>query len=397
MRALQIYLDSSDFSNLASPLQCTPERKAVKDFLVEMQESGRIQLRFSAIHVLEAAPVTSDALMLASRRFETIQQLCGARALAHPLDLMKREITAAEGDREMVHDDAFRDDGFWLPSILEPRNVLIDFKSMFSGEIFSLNRDERRRFLKKGEPTDEARHIFRQNIGSFVVELKKQLPLSRFTANLVDQYYAGSIDYATVLNRVRRSITDLNDLAACCRERGELAIPFSRELRELGEELRQLIDDSRRHLDIALQPATAAGVPDKDVTRVISNTFKEAVGKKSGRLAKEIASELIGKQIVPSNPWKSLPGLACNAMLIMHIARRSMILRQPRPPASSDLPDALHAYYLPYVDVFRADAFMAGQIKECSFPFATTVVESFTMLPDVIKKMLERQEKEAEF
>ncbi|KWB38308.1 hypothetical protein DF038_03275 [Burkholderia cepacia] len=84
-------------------------------------------------------------------------------------------------------------------------------------------------------------------------------------------------------------------------------------------------------------------------------------------------------------------------MLIMHIARRSMILRQPRPPASSDLPDALHAYYLPYVDVFRADAFMAGQIKECSFPFATTVVESFTMLPDVIKKMLERQEKEAEF
>ncbi|WP_186018188.1 hypothetical protein [Burkholderia gladioli] len=396
MRALQIYLDSSDFSNLASPQNNTAEQEAVRDFLVEMQECGRIQLRFSAIHILEAAPTTKQALLPASRRFEIIQQLCGPRALVHPFDLIRQEITAADADREIVRDDALHDDGFWLPSVLEPKHFFMDFKSIFSGEIFFLNRADRRRFLKNGEPTNEALHHFRQHIGAIVSDLKDKLALNQSAANLVDQYYAGNVDYAQALHAVRRSLTNLNDLAASCRERGESTIPFSKELRELGGELRQLIDDSRRRLDLALGPAAAEGVPDKDLTRALSDTFDETVDRNSGRLAKELATALAGKQLAPSNPWGSLPGLSCNAMLIMHIARRSMTLRHPRSATSSDLPDALHACYLPYVDVFRADAFTAGQIKECRFPFTTTVVSNFTMLPEVIKAMLKRQEQDAE-
>jgi hypothetical protein len=56
----------------------------------------------------------------------------------------------------------------------------------------------------------------------------------------------------------------------------------------------------------------------------------------------------------------------------------------PRRAKLSDFPDALHAIYAPYVDIFRADSFMAPIIKEYAQKFGTQIVPKLaTLIPTI--------------
>lgn len=391
MRALQVYLDSSDFSTLASPARRTTQQEAVRDFLLDAQAAGRIALRFSAIHVHEAAPTSPDALPHARERFEMISQLCGTHALAHPLDLMRHETAAARADRPIARAAMLDDTGFWLPSLLEPRHTVPEMTRLFSGEFFTMNREEKRRLLKDGAPSRDALHHFRQHIEAFIAGLRARLPISADAARRIDRYYAGKLDYPHAIDAVRRSMTDPREVANWYRDHSETAHPLSGQMRELGHELKAMLDACQRELDAARASQAADGIADAVLARAISDGFHATFDPGTGELARALAAELSGETLAPSNPWQSLPGLACSTTLTMQLVRRSLALPKPRRASSSDFGDTLHALYLPYVDVFRTDAFAASAIRECAFPseIATTVVDNFAKLPDSITARLE--------
>jgi len=59
MRPLVVYLDSNDFSNLSkAPL--SPDLQSLHDRLLDLRDRGAITLRFSMVHVLEAAPTAHE-------------------------------------------------------------------------------------------------------------------------------------------------------------------------------------------------------------------------------------------------------------------------------------------------------------------------------------------------
>jgi hypothetical protein len=79
------------------------------------------------------------------------------------------------------------------------------------------------------------------------------------------------------------------------------------------------------------------------------------------------------------------PGIS-TAIRSLHSAWRSITFENPRKPKESDFVDALHAAYAPYVDVFRADGFMANHVAKQVARFGTTVVPKLSSLPEVLRQ-----------
>jgi hypothetical protein len=58
-----------------------------------------------------------------------------------------------------------------------------------------------------------------------------------------------------------------------------------------------------------------------------------------------------------------------------------------RNPRISDAGDALHAFYLPYVDVWRGDGYTCNVLQEKASDYGTTVVENLLDLPRILAAM----------
>ena len=65
-----------------------------------------------------------------------------------------------------------------------------------------------------------------------------------------------------------------------------------------------------------------------------------------------------------------------------------MVATTPRKAKLSDFPDAMHAMYAPYVDVFRADSFMAPHVNRCVQRHSTIVVSKLDELVTSIGEVL---------
>jgi hypothetical protein len=90
-----------------------------------------------------------------------------------------------------------------------------------------------------------------------------------------------------------------------------------------------------------------------------------------------------------SSDWEAMPGLQTIVALCANLGRLAGITSSNnRTPRISDFGDILHSLYYPYVDVFRADAFMASVIKEAKFRSDTDVVGKFRGLPAHIEECL---------
>ena len=80
------------------------------------------------------------------------------------------------------------------------------------------------------------------------------------------------------------------------------------------------------------------------------------------------------------------PGLSVGVRSLLSAWRSSLTAMTPRAPKNSDFPDAVHAMYAPYVQIFRADAFMAPHIQKLTKRFGTAVVSKLEELPSTIQE-----------
>lgn len=62
MRPIQVYLDSSDFSDIVNVNKKSPEYLRTMLYLTEKRDSGLIKIRFSEAHVVEASAKSPDSI-----------------------------------------------------------------------------------------------------------------------------------------------------------------------------------------------------------------------------------------------------------------------------------------------------------------------------------------------
>lgn len=94
------------------------------------------------------------------------------------------------------------------------------------------------------------------------------------------------------------------------------------------------------------------------------------------------------RALTPALIENGCPGLSVGVKSL-YTAWWTVTGRMPRRAKLSDFPDALHAMYAPYVDIFRVDSFMAPFIDRYARKFGTRVVPKLMSLISPIQAALQ--------
>ncbi len=398
-KPIQVYLDSSDFSNLSNPAIRTSEHEAVERRLLEWQQLGKIDLRFSYVHVIEAAPVRREDIELAKRRLIHIQHLCGHRSLIDPFSLLEHEIRCVASQVQLSNEFVYRDNGLWMPPLDEKSLDVPSPTKVLREEIDSmnLNRQQRRaahsRFLgKNGQLRPAALAYLRRSTPRVLAEMANQYPLTPEALTLFGQYFMGDESLENALQGLRDSFADLECFARWYESHWDKVTKTSAWLREIGKDVKTSFQQSADEFRVLYDSHKTMGISPAEIERASAGSFRDALAKMPSNLASKLAVTL---GIAPTPKalecsWKVTPGLIAMAAVMAHMNRLTSLLPQARrQPKVSDLGDVLHTIYLPYVDIFRADGFAANAISNVKLECSTAIVSNFALLPAKIESMLE--------
>ena len=156
------------------------------------------------------------------------------------------------------------------------------------------------------------------------------------------------------------------------------AISISASLSEMADHVASL-----RHQDALL----GTNLTDEIIS---AKKWKQLQDSLLKRVAIRCCDKYIGagsSSLLPRTLDDTCPGLSV-AIRSFHSASWTLTNEKPRKPKLSDFPDALHAVYAPYVDIFRADSFMAPYIAKHANKYGTTTVAKLVDLPKTISARL---------
>lgn len=400
-RPLQVYLDSSDFSNLSDPAKRTPALEDVERSLLEWQQAGKIDLRFSYAHVVEAAPVRREDLKLAKGRLIHIQRLCGRRCLVDPFSLLEHEIRRAAFQAQLSNEFVYRDDGQWTPPIDAKALDIPSPAKILREEIDSMcvNRKQRRAaegqfFDKSGRLRPSALAHLRKQAPSVLIEMEKQYPMTPAALAEFGSYMAGTGSPGKALQGLKDSFADLERFAKWHETHWDKVTKTTLWLREVGADVKASFQKSADEFRSLYESHEALGVVSSEIERTARDSFLSALTRMPESLAGKLAVTL-NVSLVPSRlecSWRMTPALMTIVFVIAHMNRlTALVPKAQRKPRTSDFGDVIHTLYLPFVDIFRADGFAAKAISDAKLECLTTVVSNLTQLPGAIECRLKQR------
>lgn len=395
---ITVYLDSQDYSALSEDL-LTPERAQIKDTLLDMAASGDVRFVFSSVVVCEAAPTGANAVKHAIQRGDFLTQLCQRNALVHPAMLLEHEIRAlAEGRTTLIN--ALSETQDWFPVIEfdDPTPLSEGMREAVRTDpsVQAMSRKQRReterKFFKNGCLRPEVKNaISLAAAQKYVDYIVATFPMERSQADVFRRYALNEATKEEVAEAMRTSLRDPCWLMRWFVENPEMAIPIADMVRkpgqQVGAELRSLVEIS------GILKETAGSGDDGQslweqlpISKYVNNVNQQLLGvveKARARYGIKFDQPISVKDIA-----RSCPGLDATIRAIMSSVWDNIGGRCKRPPSDSQFPDAMHAMYAPYVDVFRADAYMAPHIRRhVQMQHGTQVVAKLAELPRVIESL----------
>jgi hypothetical protein len=387
MRALQVYLDSSDFSRLSDTKGLEdPTRRGLREYLMARVASGDIEVRISSIHVAEAAPHDTDAVAWAKQRGDLIESLSQGRVVRY-FDLIDRGdlavALAVPGYAFPEH--ALADNGDWWPDISDLADDVQNTVTRAMREaVASFPRHDRRRieramFDGQGHLSESGKKLFRAS-PAISSRLTNEFPVSEKLLSawpsLFDQPNAKEI----IITELRRTLQDVRLFMEWFCTHGYLG--------GLGETLRAPIRNSadaiKRLRALYAQAVTIQsklGLPRNDARRRIEALVIENMAR--------TRKVLITQAIEKSRDWLQSCGVSATSLSELDIAS----LRMPKIDAmvdmmgewflinvtgnrnilESDFGDIAHLCHAPYVDVIRCDAFAWQVCRPIRAKWADTI------------------------
>lgn len=389
VRPVRVYLDSSDYSVMSDPVAANAVAVQVRDQLRRWVRDGDITCHFSGTLICEIAPLGSGATDAARRRADLVADLCGQHAMISQDRLLDAEVRFALRQRasrpEVVSSSAE-----WFPlgadevSPAELYRVQDEVREMIAQE--PMNRSQRReatrRLLRKdGRIRSSGRNALVKNTEAFLA----QYPLGEAGAEAFRRYVLGEGTRKDVDEALMQSLRDPRWMMLWFARQPDLATPFTRWIRGPGEHLASLME-TMRELAEGMRAGDEARGTDHHKATLSRESWERLCDDCLLRIARRIAGErlaLDSSRLDLATIKRDCPGLSIGVRAL-YSAWRQSTLANPRTPLGSDYPDALHAMYAPYVDVFRADRFMAAHIRGWAAPWGTAVVSKLSELVAVI-------------
>jgi len=386
---LRLYLDSSDYSVLSDPKR-TSEAPRVLTSLRDHINAGNVECFFSGAHLSEMAPLDRAYADAAERRASLMVELCGKNVFVSHNRLMDHEVRRALG-LETTQFDPVRRDGEWFPEgateILPITEV--DRAASMQEAIEELGRAARRKatkaLMKRGKPKRSTQQSLVNNsrLGS-LDEILSIYPMKPESARILSRFVVGDATAKEATEAFQESLRDPRWMMKWFEQHHDKLSPFISWLRGPAQDVVGKLDELAKSIADAREKLS----PDSFAELFVVTQWQEWQDDMVAKIANRFSTQTpTTKTLATEQVDKYCPGLSV-AVRSIHSAWRTVTLTQPRQAKLSDFPDAMHAAYAPYSDIYRADSFMAPYIAHQSSRFGTTVVPKLTALPQAIERLL---------
>lgn len=395
------YLDSQDYSALTDPKLDTLDRRQIKETLLHLARSRQVRFAFSATAVCESIALTADAAHLAELKAVLLSELCGSNALVSFDRLIDAEVNAL-ARKSAPPRDMFDPRGRWFPEITideKPQQPWERIRELAEDEmkVMGLSRQERRAksraLIKNGKPRQILiSQLAQQDPNVFTAELLKKYPMRPEYAEVMGRYALGQATEKDFNEALMNSLTDPRWMMKWFTTQHALSNPIADMVRkpgrELGQAMRSLSEASAR-LATTLRD-TGLNVDPTGKHGEITLRWQEMEERQliaiTQRMAGAISVEL--GEFKARDVETCCPGTSIGVRSMYSSLWANVGGGRKEEPSDSQPVDALHAFYAPYVQVFRADRFMAPHIQKQVSSAGTIVVPRLSQLVETLEKQL---------
>lgn len=394
---LLVYLDSSDFSTLSEP-HLSQEPLALIQMLVEWTRAGQIKLVFSGTHLMEMAPLDSVYTQAAAARADLMVSLCGRNAVMSLDRLIEWELKVLTGASPSVP-QIVSSNGEWYPEwgqMISPVQWIEAARDVDGiAKEQGLNRQQRRLvkrslFRGGGRPKRKTNQFLAANEPtSDYSEILERYPMRPEDARVFGQYVAGKATAQQANEAFLESLRDPKWMMRWFAEHHSKLTPLIQWLRGPSEKM------------LIAANAMAAAMQTLRLNRARHTSGERPAGftaetwsQMQDQFLCTVATRLLEHHSLPRTSTLSAKDVdqACPGFTTfvrsVHSALKDVTTETPRQAKASDFVDGAHALYAPYVDVFRADSYMANHIRKSLPNGGTTVVPKLSMLRAAIDSRL---------
>ena len=412
-RTPQVYLDSSDFSLLSDPRRLDEKTITLRDELQSYADNSLAQFRFSMVHVCEVAPTGPHAQEAAERRADLIYRLCGSNTLVTIDEIREAEIAGSE-------DFSPYSVGRWYPPLddLLPESPWPAMKKMLTEDLKAIGmsrqqrREKEREVFRKGGLTKNARKLMEAALPSTARDLLAILPLHPQELDALMTYLRGGQGRNLAIEACHRVLANPTWVMGRFAADPDKMEGVTAWLRQGGsdfvERMNVAISNAhnfyrcKRERD-ALRQAEISKIDDPEIQAAQAKAHlldQQSLESMMARTRNEMEESIL-RQCVSENkerpsdgtlPLDNMraryPGIAASVAAGIHATRRAFEEVQPRTLKASDFGDAMHAFYAPYVDIFRTDTFMADPVTKVLTARRTRVARRLADVPTLIRQCL---------
>ena len=387
-----VYLDSSDYSALCDPKR-SPKTEDIRAQLAELAASPRVIFAFSGIHISEMAPLEPKYTDAAAARTDLMVQLCRRNTLLSHDRLFRLEISRLRA-QDSTPVDALSADATWFPDlggIITPAQF-IDATAAIEekGVELGLNRQQRRFLKSKASRHGKFRSQFVEGMGGFdLTEILGRYPMRPQDAQVIADYVVGKADAKQADAAFLESLRDPRWMMRWFHEHHDRLGPVGDWARapaiKMVAALSEMVEAGNRLLQLEKETGVQAGLDFLDKARWQAQS-EEMIRSVVNRL---LQSEFPGTP--PCNDISAIhrycPGIS-SLVGVAHASLKNSFGPNARKLARSDFVDAMHAMYVPYTHIFRADRYMAPIVRGFANRHETVVAETLDKVPSAIQSLM---------
>jgi hypothetical protein len=377
----------------------TAELQVIHDRLIALRDAGWIEIRFSAVHVIEITHLEAEAKPMALRRAQCIAALTAGRCFRAWIDQLPFEMgTALRG--ESAFPQVISDAGLWHADLSELafslRQSLVNEMKIMLRETGRSRHDRRTMaaaMMGHGHLKPAVLPLLHQGRDHLLEQMANTFPLSQrfFDEDLFLKYITGAVSAQTIVDEfsiIFRDVERFVGWTVDARDPQRKLISWLRTMggRQVGDiqGLRERITALREKWpDLSTKPIfrdVDARMPELRNRRIrqVACEEKQILGDAEKR--RQAAKTLC------SLPWGSLPSIDVHiSALAVHVKRQALMQRRMK---ESDAADILHMIHLPYCDLFRADGDAAQTARHAARPYGTEVIARLGDLVPAIERRL---------
>lgn len=263
----------------------------------------------------------------------------------------------------------------------------------------------KRMFSKDGKIPPQLRSYLKAYQDKVRDGLKQELPITDrfYSEDMMLAFALSEMTEEEVITELKKGFTDVKNFVGTYIDRSDEMRPVFQKIIKIQAEAEKSVAGIREQISNSWQAAEAAGLEfsvwlkivrkyDFDVTGVREKYLREYFENINNILKKtNISNEEWEEYVVKSDFW-CIPSWDCYLSVLgrYFLGITTYMNRDGRFPKQkrSDAGDLVHAYYVPYVDVFRADRSFARHLTRSATAFGTCIVSDVDRLIPEIENLI---------